>query len=119
MNNEKRVVNPNVDIYENENNFTLFVDIPGATEEQVDIDVNGDVLTISAETSLTIPETYRAQYVERNAVNFSRSFNLKNSVNTEKITAEYKDGVLAVVLPKKEEVKPKKIKINTSGNLIS
>lgn len=113
MNKDKRVVSPNVDIYENERNFTLFVDIPGATEEQVDVDVNGDVLTISAETSLTIPETYRTQYLERNAVNFSRSFNLKNSVNTEQINAEYKDGVLAVVLPKKEEVKPRKIKINT------
>jgi len=119
MNRDKRVVSPNVDIYENEGNFTLFVDIPGATQEQVDVDVNVDVLTISAETSLTIPDTYRAQYVERNAVNFSRSFNLKNSVNTEQIKAEYKDGVLAVVLPKKEEVKPKKIKINTFGKLLS
>jgi HSP20 family molecular chaperone IbpA len=113
---KKATVMPDVDIYENEHNFTVFADMPGVVESDVDVDVSGDVLTICAKSSLTIPEAYSKQYSESKAVNYRRSFNLKNNVDADKIKAEIKDGVLALMLPKKEEAKPKKIEVKTSSD---
>lgn len=109
-------VMPDVDIYENDNNFTIFVDLPGVPEKNVNVNVESDILTITAESKVKIKDEYKPLYGGRQKRAYRRSFNLKNSVDTENVIAELKDGVLALSLAKKEEVKPKRIKVNKAGD---
>jgi HSP20 family protein len=106
---------PSVDIYEHEGSIVLKAEIPGVDPKEVDIRVENNVLTLRGERKLdqeiTRDNTHR---VERAYGAFSRSFTLPSVVDTEKIQAEYKDGVLKVVLPRREEAKPKQIQINVT-----
>jgi HSP20 family protein len=106
---------PAVDIYEQDGNIVLKAELPGVDPKDVDIRVENNVLTLRGERKLendVKKENYHR--VERTYGSFSRSFTLPNVVDTEKIKAEYKDGVLRVVLPKREEAKPKQISINVT-----
>lgn len=109
---------PYVDIYETENELVLKADLPEVTEKDIDIHVENNMLTIRGERKFeqkVKEENYLR--VERAYGAFSRSFSLPNTVNTEAITAEYKNGVLTVVMPKRAESKPKQVKITTpNGN---
>ena len=106
---------PSVDIYEHQGSIVLKAEIPGVDPKEVDIRVENNVLTLRGERKLdqeiTRDNTHR---VERAYGAFSRSFTLPSVVDTEKIQAEYKDGVLKVVLPRREEAKPKQIQINVT-----
>lgn len=103
---------PAVDIYEQNGNIELKAELPGIDPKDVDIRVENNVLTLRGERRLD-NEVKRESYhrVERAYGAFSRSFTLPTVVDTEKIQAEYKDGVLRLVLPKKEEAKPRQIQI--------
>lgn len=103
---------PLVDIYEHEGNIVLKAELPGIEPKDVDIRVENNVLTLRGERHIDT-EVKREQYhrVERAYGTFSRSFTLPSVVDTEKIKAEYKDGVLRMTLPTKEEAKPKQISI--------
>lgn len=103
---------PLVDIFEHEGNIVLKAELPGLEPKDVDIRVENNVLTLRGERRVD-NEVKREQYhrVERAYGTFSRSFTLPSVVDTEKIKAEYKDGVLRVTLPTKEEAKPKQISI--------
>jgi HSP20 family protein len=104
---------PTVDIYEHNGNLVLKAELPGIDPKDVDIRVENNVLTLRGERKLDT-EVKQENYhrVERSYGSFSRSFTLPNVVDTDKIKAEFKDGVLQLVLPKKEEAKPKQISIN-------
>lgn len=104
---------PTVDIYEHNGNLVLKAELPGIDPQDVDIRVENNVLTLRGERKLD-NEVKQENYhrVERSYGSFSRSFTLPNVVDTDKIKAEFKDGVLQLVLPKKEEAKPKQISIN-------
>jgi HSP20 family protein len=104
---------PSVDIYEQEGNLVLKAELPGIDPKDVDVRVENNVLTLRGERKLDT-EVKKESYhrVERSYGAFSRSFTLPNVVDTDKIRAEFKDGVLRLVLPKKEEAKPKQISIN-------
>ena len=104
---------PSVDIYEHEGNLVLKAELPGIDPTDVDVRVENNVLTLRGERQLD-GEVKRDSYhrVERSYGAFSRSFTLPNVVDTEKIKAEFKDGVLRLTLPKKEEAKPKQIQIS-------
>jgi len=104
---------PSVDIYEQEGNLVLKAELPGIDPKDVDVRVENNVLTLSGERKLDT-EVKRDGYhrVERSYGAFSRSFTLPNVVDTDKIKAEFKEGVLRLVLPKKEEAKPKQISIS-------
>ena len=106
---------PAVDIYEHEGNIVLKAEIPGIDPKEVDVRVENNVLTLRGERKIDT-EVKRESYhrVERAYGTFSRSFTLPNVVDTEKIKAEYRDGVLRVTLPKREEAKPKQISINVT-----
>jgi HSP20 family protein len=106
---------PAVDIYEHEGNIVLTAELPGLDPKDVDIRVENNVLTLRGERKWT-DEVKRENYhrVERAYGGFTRSFTLPNVVDTEKIKADYRDGMLKLVLPKKEEAKPKQISINVS-----
>jgi len=104
---------PAVDIYEHDGNLVLKAELAGIDPKDVDVQVENNVLTLRGERKLD-NEVKRDNYhrVERTYGTFSRSFTLPAVVDTEKIKAEYKDGVLRLILPKKEEAKPKQIQIS-------
>jgi HSP20 family protein len=104
--------NPSVDVFENDNEVIFKAEVPGMNAKDIDIKLENNVLTIKGERRFE-KEAKEENYhrIEREYGSFSRAFSLPVAVNTEKVTAEYKDGVLRVVLPKKEEIKPKPIKI--------
>jgi HSP20 family protein len=109
---------PSVDIYETENELVLKADLPEVVEKDIDIHVENNMLTIRGERKFeqkVKEENYLR--VERAYGSFSRSFSLPNTVDTEAIRAEYRNGVLTVVMPKRAESKPKQVKITTApGN---
>jgi len=109
---------PAVDIYETENELVLKADIPDMNENDLDIRVENNMLTIRGERKFE-QKVSEDNYlrIERTYGSFSRSFGLPNTVNTEGIKAVYKNGVLTVELPKRAESKPKQVKVNvTNGN---
>jgi HSP20 family protein len=108
---------PAVDIYETENELVVKADLPEMQEKDIDIRVENNTLTIRGERKLE-SEVHQENYlrVERAYGTFTRSFSLPNMVSTEGIRAEYQDGVLSVHMPKREESKPKQVKISVSGN---
>jgi len=106
---------PAVDIYEQEGNIVLKAELPGVEPKDVDIRVENNVLTLRGERKFD-NEVKQDNYhrVERAYGTFSRSFTLPSAVDTEKIKAEYKDGLLRVTLPTREEAKPKQISISVA-----
>ena len=106
---------PSVDIYESEHELVVKADLPDIKPEELDIRVENNILTIRGERKFE-KKVNENNYlrVERSFGSFSRSFSLANTVNTEAIKAEYKDGVLTLTVPKREEAKPKQIKVNVA-----
>ena len=106
---------PPVDIYENGDNLVLKAELPGINPDDVEIRVEDNTLYLKGERKFE-KEVKEQSYhrVERSYGAFTRTFSLPNSVDADKVTANYKDGVLTLTMPKKEEAKPKTIKINVS-----
>jgi HSP20 family protein len=104
---------PAVDIFENEHELIVKADLPDAKPEELDIRVENNILTIRGERKFE-KKVDEKNYlrVERSYGSFARSFSLSNTVNSEAIKADYKDGVLTLTVPKREEAKPKQIKVN-------
>ena len=107
---------PAVDIYEGENELVVKADLPDVKPEELDIRVENNILTIRGERKFE-KKVDEKNYlrVERAYGSFARSFSLANTVNTDAIKADYKDGVLTLSVPKREEAKPKQIKVNVSA----
>jgi HSP20 family protein len=104
---------PAVDIYETEQELVVKADLPDVNPQDLDIRVENNILTIRGERRFenkVNEENYLR--VERSYGSFSRSFQLANSVNSEAIKADYQNGVLTLSIPKREEAKPKQIKVN-------
>lgn len=103
---------PAVDIYETENELVLTAELPGVDEKDVEIKVEDNTLSLRGERKFE-KETREENYhrIERAYGSFYRSFSLPNYVDQEKISAEYENGLLKVRMPKKPEVKPRKVKI--------
>src|SRR5947209_5279645 len=107
---------PPVDVYEDEHNVTLKIEVPGIDEKDIDIRVENNLLTVHGERKIEKEEkeeNYRR--VERQYGSFTRTFTLPNTVDTENVQANYDKGVLKITLPKKAEAKPKQIKVNVSS----
>ena len=102
---------PSVDIYENEQELVIQADVPGVRRDDVEIDLDQDVLTISGRVSLDDYDGLRPVYSEFNVGNFYRRFSLGETVDQARITADMSDGVLTVTLPKKEKAQPRKITV--------
>jgi len=104
---------PSVDVYETEHELVVKADLPEIDPKDLDIRVESNVLTISGERKFekkVNEENYLR--VERSYGSFARSFTLANTVNPEGIKADYQNGVLTLSIPKREEAKPKQIKVN-------
>jgi HSP20 family protein len=107
---------PAVDIYETPNELVVKADLPDVNEKDIDVRVENNLLTIRGERKFeksVSEENYLR--VERTYGAFSRSFSLPNTVNAEAIGAEYKNGVLTVTLPKREESKPRQVKVTVNA----
>jgi HSP20 family protein len=106
------VFSPAIDLYETENEYVVEAELPGLKQEEINVHVEDDVLTISGERKrerqIRKENLYRA---ERFYGKFERSISLPKDADKENIKASYKDGVLKITIPKKEETKPKKIDI--------
>jgi HSP20 family protein len=104
---------PSVDIYETEHELVVKADLPEVDIKDLDIRVENNILTIRGERKFekkVNEENYLR--VERAYGSFARSFTLANTVNSEAIKADYQNGVLTLSIPKREEAKPKQIKVN-------
>jgi HSP20 family protein len=108
---------PAADIYETENELVAKLDLPGIQEKDIDIRVENNTLTIRGERKFDT-EVNEENYlrVERAYGTFTRSFSLPNVVKVEGIHAGFQNGVLTVRMPKREEAKPKQIRISLSTN---
>ena len=108
---------PAVDIFETENSIVLKAELPGVDPKDVEVRVEDNTLYLKGERKFE-KETKEENYhrIERSYGSFARSFVLPNSMDAEKVAAEYQDGLLTLTLPKREEAKPKTIKINVSKN---
>jgi HSP20 family protein len=109
---------PAVDIYETENELVLKADLPDINEKDLDVRVENNMLSIRGERKFeTSVKEDNYLRIERSYGSFSRSFSLPNTVSTDAVRAEYRNGVLTVSLPKRAEAKPKQVKVNiTTGN---
>ncbi|WP_119068346.1 Hsp20/alpha crystallin family protein [Aggregatilinea lenta] len=110
---DSRHLAPAMDVVENENSVTIRVDLPGLDPGNVNVEVEGDTLTISGEMGDTVEkEGEQYHYRERSYGSFKRSLRLPDYVNAEKADASFKNGVLNLTLPKREESKPRRIQIH-------
>ncbi len=103
---------PNVDIYESENEIVLEAELPGMKREDFEVSIENNVITLKGERSFEKKDE-RDNYhrVERAYGSFTRSFSLPRSVSADGTSADFKDGILRVSLPKKEEAKARKIEV--------
>jgi HSP20 family protein len=107
---------PAVDVYEDEHNVTLKIEVPGIDEKDIDVRVENNTLTVHGERKIEKEEkeeNYRR--VERQYGSFTRTFTLPTTVDTENVSATYDKGVLKISLPKKAEAKPKQIKVTVGS----
>ena len=101
-----------LDVYQTEENVVVKASAPGLNPDDLNISITGDTLTIQGETSEEKEEEGAQFYLkERRASSFSRSITLPTMVKAEEASAEFKNGVLTLTLPKVEEVKPKTITV--------
>ena len=107
--NQERYVGPPVDIYETQDGLVVLADLPGVSQEALDVRVDNNVLTIRGHAGHAVPGdvTYR----EYELVNFFRQFELSDKVDQSRISADLKCGVLTLQLPKAAEAKPRQIEV--------
>ena len=107
---------PPVDVYEDEQNLILKLEIPGVEESDLNVSVEDNTLTVQGERKFEKSNNEKGFHrIERSYGNFTRSFAVPNTFDTENIAATFKNGVLTVKLPKREAAKPRTIKIETAN----
>src|SRR5271169_2861284 len=107
---------PPVDVYEDEHNITLKIEVPGIDEKDIDVRIENNTLIVHGERKFEKEEkeeNYRR--VERQYGSFTRTFSLPSTVNHDNVQADYDKGVLKIKLAKKAEAKPKQIKVNVGS----
>ena len=108
---------PPVDIYQTgDHELVLNAELPDMTREDIDINIENFVLTIKGEKKASSDvKTEQYRHVERRYGSFSRSFSLPQTVDPSRVSAEYKNGVLAVRLPLREEARPRSVKVEVAA----
>lgn len=103
---------PRANMYDSGDNLEIRLEVPGVPRESLSVKLQGNYLEIKGERKAEIPEGYTSHRRERGASTFTRSFTLPSEVDTSKVEATLKDGILTLVLAKAEPAKPKQIAIN-------
>jgi HSP20 family protein len=107
---------PSFDVKEGPDAYQFKADLPGILEADLDISLEGNRLTVSGKREVeTIKDTERIHISERSHGSFSRTFTLPEDVDTGKVVAELRNGVLTLMVPKRPEVRPKKISVSVGG----
>jgi len=105
------ILRPPVDIFEDAEGITLVADIPGVSKEGLNLQVDNDSLTVHGEVSIDTPDGMQALHADVRSKRYERSFSLSNELDVDAIDASLKHGVLQVRIPKRAEVKPRKIEV--------
>ena len=108
---QQRFVVPPVDVFESEAAITLLADLPGVTRDQLHVRVDGDSLVVEATASTAGPENMELVYGEAQVPAYRRQFTLSRELDTSRIEAQLRDGVLRLTLPKAEEARPRRIEV--------
>ncbi len=105
---------PRLDVVERDNEFVVKAEMPGMKKDDIEVSLENGVLTITAETKSETEEKEGDRVIrqERRYGQYLRSLRLGKEIDEKKVKASYKDGILELILPKAEEVKPKKIAVN-------
>ena len=112
--NEEPSLLPPVDVLEDEGGITLYADLPGVAKENLDVHVDGENLFIDGKIALEMPKEMEATHVEVTRSRFRRVFALSREFDTGKLTADLKQGVLKVRIPKAEHAKPRRIAVSSA-----
>lgn len=107
------VVSPPVDIFEDAEGITLKADIPGVSKDRLNIEVDKDTLLVEGRAHIDMPKGMEAYHADVRSTRYRRSFALSGELETSKIDASLKDGVLSLRIPKRAEVRPRKIDVRT------
>ncbi|MCG8641895.1 MAG: Hsp20/alpha crystallin family protein [Desulfobacterales bacterium] len=102
---------PRTNLYEHGDHFEIRAELPGIEKDDLNVKIQGNYLEITGERRSNAPDGYKTHKTERGIGSFSRSFTLPSDVDSTKVEATLKDGVLYLTLPKHEAAKPKKISI--------
>ena len=105
---------PRVDILEDETGITLLADMPGVSRDSLEIKVENDSLSIEGAVSAATPQAMEATYAEVRVPRYRRSFTLSRELDTSRIEAQLKDGVLKLRIPKQEQAQPRRISVKVS-----
>ncbi|KVT83164.1 heat-shock protein [Burkholderia territorii] len=108
-------ITPAVDIVEDRHRVTLRADLPGVPRENLDVKVHDNTLTIEADSRIDTPADLRVRHVEVRAPRYARSFVLSLDLDTSRIDASLRDGVLTLTIPRREETRPRRIDV-VAGN---
>lgn len=111
---DSRCFVPRADIYEVEDQVVIVMDVPGADESSININLEKNILTINADVEPSYPEGYELAFAEYEVGDYSRSFRLSNEIDREKIEATVKDGVLRLYLPKAAAAMNRRISVKTA-----
>jgi len=106
-----RVFVPVTDIFETPEALTVVLEMPGVERGSIEANVENDVVTIAGQIDFAKYEGMQPLYTEYNVGHYARSFEISNKIDQGKITAQMKDGVVTIVLPKAEQAKPRKIQV--------
>lgn len=106
---------PRTNLYDTDEAYVLFAEVPGLGDKDININVHQDVLTLSGERKSDIPEGYSVHRQERVPMRFSRSFTLPGRIDSDKVKAVVRDGILTVTLPKSPEARPRQINIEAAS----
>jgi HSP20 family molecular chaperone IbpA len=110
---QEQYVLPPVDVFENDASITLLADMPGVSREQLQVRVDGDSLVIEGTASTVGPENMQLVYGEAQCPNYRRQFTLSRELDTSRIEAQLRDGVLRLTIPKSEAARPRRIEVQT------
>jgi len=105
---------PAVDVIEDSGGITLYADLPGVSRDKLGLHVASDTLTIEAESALSVPEGLESSHTEVGLARFRRVFTLSKELDTAAISAELKQGVLKLRIPKAQHAQPRRIEIQAS-----
>jgi len=102
---------PPVEVVEDASGITLYADLPGVSRETLNLRVEVDTLTIEGEMALQVPEGMQSSHAEVSIPRYRRAFTLSKELDSDKVTAELKHGVLKLRIPKAEHAQPRKVEI--------
>jgi HSP20 family protein len=106
-------IQPLADIYEDDEGITVEADMPGVAKERLNVHVDGDSLLLEGSVQFDLPEQAEALHADIRTTLYRRSFTLSRELETDKIQANLKDGVLTVRIPKRAALRPRKIEVQS------